>query len=280
MSLKQDLAGRSPLAFGVSGALSTHLVPMGALQHLVETALEGGVSIFDTAPAYGDGMAERRLGRAVAGRDAFISTKAGLYASGLRRRIRDFSPDRIEQSAEASLERLQRPIDLLWLHGAAPEELTPALIDRLARMQADGRVRHLGLAGRGEELESGLDKGPFCAVMHPIHAGLGESVVQRIAQFSAKGAVVFAIEVMAPVARQGGGLSAGALWRAGRRALRGGPVTPDSAGLSAADALHWARNKARADVIVTTTTRLDRLKENLHVAGRAPPTIESNRMDS
>ncbi len=266
MSLQANINARLPLAFGISGPLATPLLSASKVQHTVETAIEQGVTLFDTAPAYGNGDAERRLGRAIgAEEDIFISTKAGLSSSGLRHRTRDFSPDSIERSIDQSIERLGRAIDLLWMHGAAPEELTNALLTRLSTRLKDGSVRYLGLAGRGAEVEAGLDRGPFSAVMLPVHAGLGDEATKRVAALKASGAVVFAIEVMSPSLGQGHGVSAGALWRLGRKTLRSTPEVPKSARLAPDEALQWALREGGADVAVTTTTRLDRLRSNITV---------------
>lgn len=101
--------GLSRLAFGVSGAHGTPLVTPQATRRLIARAFEGGVRVFDTAPAYGAGEAERRLGRALRDlpRDqVFVCTKAGIASEGVSGRLRDFSPAGIESSVRASLSRL------------------------------------------------------------------------------------------------------------------------------------------------------------------------------
>ena len=53
---------------------------------LIELAFERGVRLFDTAPAYGNGEAERRLGEAMKRMpryECIVSTKAGITSSGL-----------------------------------------------------------------------------------------------------------------------------------------------------------------------------------------------------
>src|SRR5207237_1269489 len=92
----------------------------------VEAAWERGIRYFDTAPHYGLGLSERRLGRALAGRprDAYVlSTKVGrllepvpgphrLDTEGFavpatHRRVWDFSRDGVMRSLEASIGRLR-----------------------------------------------------------------------------------------------------------------------------------------------------------------------------
>lgn len=103
----------------------------------VETAWAGGIRYFDTAPHYGLGLAERRLGALLTRypRDEFVvSSKVGrllepspqtahrnddegFVVAAATRRVQDFSRDGILRSFEATLERtgLDR-IDILYLH--------------------------------------------------------------------------------------------------------------------------------------------------------------------
>ena len=107
-------------------------------QATIERAWEGGVRYFDTAPHYGLGLSERRLGAALAQHprgDYVVSTKVGrllvpnsaptgsdLSAGGfdvpddLRRRF-DFSRDGVYRSLESSLGRLGLDlIDIVYVH--------------------------------------------------------------------------------------------------------------------------------------------------------------------
>jgi aryl-alcohol dehydrogenase-like predicted oxidoreductase len=188
----------SRIGFGVSGAHGTPLVLRAHSVAIIRQAFALGVRVFDTAPAYGAGEAERRLGEAMKTleRDqVFVSTKAGLSSYGLSGRRRDFSPDAIEQSLQASLDRLQlEGVDALFLHGAAPEELTPALFERLDALKATGAFRRLGAAGRGAELSAAVETGRFELLMAPVHPFLSEDETARLAQAADAGLDVVAIE--------------------------------------------------------------------------------------
>jgi predicted oxidoreductase len=105
----------SRIGFGVSGAHGTPLVSRAHTVAIIQEAFALGVRVFDTAPAYGAGEAERRLGEALRTleRDqVFVSTKAGLSSYGLSGRRRDFSPDAIEQSLRASLDRFSLRVSM------------------------------------------------------------------------------------------------------------------------------------------------------------------------
>ena len=112
---------------------------------LVDAAIAGGVTFFDTGASYSGGNAEPRLGRVLKGRDAsglVIATKAGTFGRGIGR---DFSPAAVVASAERSLKVLGLDaLPLLQLHGPSIGELTDELRAALAGLKARGLVRAVG----------------------------------------------------------------------------------------------------------------------------------------
>ncbi|GGI98698.1 aldo/keto reductase [Streptomyces brasiliensis] len=157
----------SALAFGASGIgnLYTEVGDEQAYE-AVTAAWQSGVRYFDTAPHYGLGLAETRLGAALRElpRDEFtVSTKVGRrlepsdqggddLAHGFavparHRRVWDFSADGIRRTLEASLERLGLDrVDVVYLHDPddhaeqAFREGYPAL----EKLRAEGVVRAIG----------------------------------------------------------------------------------------------------------------------------------------
>lgn len=261
----------SRLGFGVSGPHGTRLVPVRETIELIDAAARLGVTVFDTAPAYGAGEAERRLGLAMRGlpRDRFvISTKAGVTSQGLRRRTRDFAPGAIEASLRISLMRLGLDgVDVLWLHGAAPQELTASLFSKLDGLRRAGAFMLLGAAGRGPELDAALKTGRFDLMMTPVHPWLGLTGERRLRRAAEKGVGVFAIETAGPgpapfrLPRKPADLYG----LAKRAASPGrGPRLPAAEGLE--------RALARPGVVcaLTTTTRLAHLEANAAAAGIGP----------
>lgn len=139
----------------------------------VEAAWEGGVRYFDTAPHYGLGLSEARLGRALRGMprdDYVISTKAGrlLEPSGelapdvegfavtspLRRRW-DFSRDGIRRSLDESLDRLGLDrIDILFLHDPDDhwDEASAVGVAALQELREEGVVRAIGVGMNQAEM--------------------------------------------------------------------------------------------------------------------------------
>jgi D-threo-aldose 1-dehydrogenase len=134
----------------------------------VEAAWQAGIRGFDTAPHYGLGLSERRMGRALAGKprgEYALSTKVGRLlvpvdepsgddaADGFpglpatHRRVWDFSADGVRRSLESSLERLGLDrVDLVLLHDPDDHEewaFTEAY-PALERLRAEGTVGAIG----------------------------------------------------------------------------------------------------------------------------------------
>jgi aryl-alcohol dehydrogenase-like predicted oxidoreductase len=119
----------------------------------IRRAVDRGVTLFDTAPAYGDGRSERLLGEVLAPFRARvqIATKAG-YASWTA--APDFSPAALDRSLDSSLERLRTGwVDVLWLHSPPTDLLleTPEIFAALDRMVADGRIGLWGISCKAPE---------------------------------------------------------------------------------------------------------------------------------
>jgi aryl-alcohol dehydrogenase-like predicted oxidoreductase len=266
--------GVQRLGFGVSGPHGSALVPFKASEALIWRAYELGVRLFDTGPSYGNGEAERRLGEVMSRlppSDCIISTKVGITAYGLSGRRRDFTPDAVRHSLDASMKRLKaRRLDWVFLHGPAPAELTDALFKTLEMEQKSGRVGVLGFAGRGSELDAALDTGLFRVFMAPVHSGLTQTSLKRLKAIRGSGAELIGIEVLsASLAPMPLPTGAGSLWRL-MRGLAGRGTHPPPRRVPVHEAIQWALTTGGAHRIVSTTTRISRLEQNVISAGSAP----------
>jgi aryl-alcohol dehydrogenase-like predicted oxidoreductase len=121
-------------------------IDQGATTAVVATALDAGITFFDTADVYGEQRSEVFLGVALAGRrhGVILATKFG-NATGPTPYQRGASRRHIVEAAEASLKRLHTDyIDLYQLHrpdADTPIEETLAALDDLVR---SGKVRYIG----------------------------------------------------------------------------------------------------------------------------------------
>ncbi len=256
------------LGFGVSGPHGTPLVKAEHTYHLIEHAFARGVRLFDTAPAYGAGEAERRLGEAMKRLpryECIISTKVGVTSSGLTKRKRDFSPDAIRRSLDASLKRMKLTrIDWLLLHGPSTRELTDHLLKTLIDLKYGGEVGAIGIAGRGEELDVAVATGQFTVFMAPVHAALPREQIERLQRIKGSGAELVGIETLMPAQRRfPAPVSTGSTWRLAR-ALLGRSQASAATPMSPEECLYWALYEAVAHRVVTTTTRIERLEANIH----------------
>ena len=115
---------------------------------VIRRAAELGVTMFDTAMSYGQGHNERLIGRALAGLpwQVQVATKFGIVrdAGGVHL---DGRPDHVRGYCEASLARLGvEVIDLYYLHRVDPQVPIADTIGAMARLVAEGKVRHLGVS--------------------------------------------------------------------------------------------------------------------------------------
>ncbi|HEX4325122.1 MAG TPA: aldo/keto reductase [Gaiellaceae bacterium] len=113
---------------------------------VIDAALDAGVTLFDTADIYGQGMSEEYIGRALEGRrdQVVLATKFGSEMDE-RPEERRGNPDYIQWAVEGSLRRLRTDvIDVYQMH--QPDPLTPIeeTLGALNDLVADGKVRWIG----------------------------------------------------------------------------------------------------------------------------------------
>ena len=140
----------------------------------IHAAIERGITMIDTAPAYGFGRAEEIVGRALAegGRRerVLIATKVGLnWRHG--QVFRDAGAGRIRQEVEDSLRRLQTDrIDLYQVHWpdrSVPIEESALEMDRLLRA---GKIRAIGVSNfSADEMERFRAVAPLHTVQPPYN---------------------------------------------------------------------------------------------------------------
>lgn len=121
---------------------------------LVHAAQDAGINVFDTAPIYGFGESERRLGLALSSRrdGAFLVSKCGVaYDDNQNVRI-DNSPSTTQRMLEDSLRRLQTEmIDLYLVHWPDQNVDIRKTMETLVRAQDTGLIRYIGLSNTHAE---------------------------------------------------------------------------------------------------------------------------------
>jgi len=149
-------------------------VPEQEALDAVSAAWEGGIRYFDTAPHYGLGLSERRIGAALSGRDRndyVLSTKvgrllrpnsapAGRDSEGFDVpddliRIRDYSRDGVLRSIEESLDRLRTDrIDIVYIHDPDDfwNEALEGAVPTLSSLRDDGVIGAWGVGMNQAEM--------------------------------------------------------------------------------------------------------------------------------
>ncbi|ERH59616.1 aldo/keto reductase [Pseudomonas simiae] len=192
MSLKDKLPGQ--LGFGTAPLGNMfRAIPEDEAQATVEAAWNAGVRYFDTAPFYGSGLSEIRLGHALSqyNRDDFVLStkvgrvildeiedsardlgeKSGVFEHGRPNKMRnDYSADATLRSIEDSLTRLNTDrLDIVWIHDIAQDfygdqwleyfnQARTGAFKVLTRLREEGVIKAWGLGvNRVEPCELTLD---------------------------------------------------------------------------------------------------------------------------
>src|SRR5436305_3202350 len=119
---------------------------------LIRTAVERGVTFFDTAEVYGPFINEELVGEALAPlRDrVVIATKFGFKIENGKQAGLDSRPAHIREVAEASLKRLKTDrIDLFYQHRVDPNVPIEDVAGAVQDLSREGKVRHFGLSEAG-----------------------------------------------------------------------------------------------------------------------------------
>ena len=203
----------SRLGFGTS-ALMSRVNRRDSLR-LLETALDEGITHFDTARSYGFGEAETVLGDLLAGQRERITvtTKVGIVPPrrsfglsatkamargvlsifpGMRTLLRSgagslvqpgrFDTRTMTDSLEASLRHLRTDyVDILLLHEPSVEVLaTEEPLNFLRRVQVEGKVRHFGIAAHGSVAAYALENAPSYASVRQLPHSVFAPAVQEL----------------------------------------------------------------------------------------------------
>ncbi len=120
---------------------------------LIRTAVERGLTFFDTAEAYGPFVNEELVGEALAPvRDqVVIATKFGFKIDDKGKQVGlDSRPEHIREVCDASLKRLGiETIDLFYQHRVDPDVPIEDVADAVQDLMHEGKVRHFGLSEAG-----------------------------------------------------------------------------------------------------------------------------------
>jgi aryl-alcohol dehydrogenase-like predicted oxidoreductase len=157
----------------------------------VQKALELGINFFDTAQAYGFGLAERMLGEALQPylkkglrEEIVLATKGGLRMEG-DKLLRDASPRWLRQGVEQSLVNLGVDyIDLYQVHWPDPNtpiEETAGILDQLVQ---EGKIRSVGVSNYDVEHMKAFEQVRKLDSLQPSYSLFRREIEQEILPYT------------------------------------------------------------------------------------------------
>lgn len=146
--------GSLPVAFGGAaisgegGGYGFGEISEGASIDLLHAAYEGGIRIFDSAPIYGFGLSEVRMGKAFKNtrEKVFLVSKCGVTWHDNKRVDMNNDPKIAEKMLEQSLRDLNTDfIDLYMVHWPDSKVDIRKTMEVLSKAKHQGKIRHIGL---------------------------------------------------------------------------------------------------------------------------------------
>ncbi|MFD9302268.1 aldo/keto reductase [Streptomyces sp. NPDC060048] len=224
---------------------------------LLRAAVEGGVTLIDTADNYGPHLAEELVAEALHpyGERLVVSTKGGVVRTGPDQWHAAGRPEELRAMCEASLRRLRlERIDLYQLHRFDPAVPVADQLGTLAELRAEGKIRHIGLnTVTADRLREALALVPVASVQNPYNL-LDRSSAELLSLCEARG---IAFLPYYP-------LGSGALTREGAAALTA--VAAEHGASTGQIALAWLLRHSPVLCPTPGTGSPDHLAENLDAA--------------
>jgi len=242
----------------------------------VQKALELGINFFDTAQAYGFGLAERMLGEALQPylkglrEDIVLATKGGLRMEG-EKLLRDASALWIRQGVEQSLRNLGVDyIDLYQVHWPDPNtpfEETASALDQLVQ---EGKIRYVGVSNYNVEQMKAFEQTRKLDALQPPYSLFRRDIEKDILPYTQEHGI--GVLVYGPLAH---GLLAGAFtpqttftaddWRSKSEIFRGDIFQRNLAvveGMTVAQlAIAWVLAQPAVDVAIVGARSPEQLEQ-------------------
>ena len=228
---------------------------------LLHRALELGINLLDTADSYGPEVSESLIAEALYPypQDLVIATKGGLLRTGPGQWPVDGSPKHLREALEGSLSRLRVDhIDIYQFHRPDPKVPFEDSVGEIAKMQAEGKIRHVGLSNITlDELERAQKIVPIVTVQNRYNLAHRTSERMTVSQSE---------EIIDTCARQGIGfipwspLAMGELARPGSALDH---IAKQHNALPSQIALAWLLKRSTTMLPIPGTSSVKHLEENV-----------------
>jgi pyridoxine 4-dehydrogenase len=270
----QNVTAAGSGSFAIGGDLPVNRLGYGAMQitgpgvwgdprdpdeaiRVLRRAVELGVNFIDTADSYGPFISEILIKKALHpyADDLIIATKAGLARTGPNEWHPIGRPEYLRQQVELSLRHLGlERIELLQLHRIDPKVPLADQIGELARLQQEGKIRHIGLSEVSvEELRAANEITKISSVQNLYNLAKRDS--EPVLDYAEANDIAFIPWFP---------LATGALAR------EGGPLDELSKRLKAKPAqlaLAWLLKRSPVMLPIPGTSTVSHLEENIAAAG-------------
>ncbi len=227
--------------------------PAAALS-VLRRAVELGVNFIDTADSYGPYVSEELIAKALAPypKGLVIATKGGWKRPGPNQWTHDASPEHLREAVEGSLKRLRLDrIDVYQLHVPDPVVPFDASIETLAKLQAQGKIRLIGLSNvTREHIERARKITPIVSVQNRY--SFADREWDYVVDYCEQHGIVFI-----PWFPLGAGKVAGMMLE---RVAKAHNKTPKQV------ALAWLLRRSRIMLAIPGTSSIRHLEENLAAA--------------
>jgi len=176
------------LSFGASSlGAEFRAVDVNEALGSVRVALDNGMNFIDTSPYYGRGMSEVLLGIALEGvpRESYtLCTKLGRYAPAHF----DFSPKRVAESIDVSLERLRTDhLDIILCHDVEFVDLDYVVnktLPAVRKAQQQGKVKFVGVSGYPMKMFKYVaDRAPLDVILSYNHYTLQNTMLAALVPY-------------------------------------------------------------------------------------------------
>ncbi len=228
---------------------------------VLHRALELGINLIDTADSYGPEVSELLIAEALYPypKDLVIATKGGLLRPGPGQWLPDGRPEHLCEALEGSLRRLRLDrIDIYQFHRPDPRVPFEDSVGELAKMRADGKIRHVGLSNITiEQLAQAQKIVPIVTVQN--HYNLASRESERMSAQQSE-------EMIDICERQGIGFIPWNPLAAGELARPGGPLDQIAKRHNAKPsqiALAWLLKRSSTMLPIPGTSSVKHLEENV-----------------
>ena len=275
MDIERRVLGRTGIAVSVLGFGGSETgyggSPASAVAKILNSALDDGLNLIDTAACYGDG--EEQLGRAVSHRrsEFFLMTKCG-HAAGLPGV--DWGQKMMAASIDRSLKRLKTDyLDVIQLHSCSERHLRKGkVIEVLQRAREAGKTRFVGYSGDGDDAIYAIETGMFDTLQISVSIADQEAIDRVLARAREKNIGVIAKRPIANAAWIGKGGASDWYSRPYWERLKklDYDFLHDEAAQSIATALRFTLSSPGVHTAIVGTTKPGRWQQNAALAGEGP----------